>query len=393
MMMRLILVTQFTLLTLAASVSAGTTAKVLSVEHASAAIIPTKPPILLVGATGFVSDTGWRNPRLVPHVYVVPPDDGIWGFDFVADRVAGIHLQLITPVVALETIENPPSWVKGVRIHASTNSKEAELGNEVRLAAPKENDSHKSASISLDARYERDGSMHCVIATANVELGPISREYELGRYCIAIGGDCINGEKSLGGGVVFHWRLCIEDGGNKVCLYGKACKDFGFPVGELCTPEGSVCVSVDANATTKSEPTSATDEPGFVLDHKTLYVSPAVGGAHRFELKGGIQGATGAGTIVIDKNKCSLNEFGDRTTCTEAFYPPIQVRFSRLRLSDPAGQGREVYSISGNDVPKDLTLTLVIGRNTRPQVLRLVVNEDGQGQTAFPLIPKKEYDP
>lgn len=138
---------------------------------------------------------------------------------------------------------------------------------------------------------------------------------------------------------------------------------------------------------------SAADEPGVILDHKTLYVAPEIGGAHRFELKGAIQGEKGEGTLVIDKNKCELNEFGDRTTCTDAFYEPIKVKFLRLRLGDPAMQGREVYSISGADLPKNLTFTLAIGRKSTPQVFRLVVaEEEGKKRSAFPLVPMKEHD-
>jgi hypothetical protein len=137
---------------------------------------------------------------------------------------------------------------------------------------------------------------------------------------------------------------------------------------------------------------SAADEPGVILDHKTLYIAPEVGGAHRFELKGTIKDEAGEGTIVIDKNKCALNEFGDRTTCTDAHFEPIKVEFLRLRLPDPAMQGREVYSISGSDLPKTLTFTLAIGRKGTPQVFRLVAEEDGKKRSAFPLVPNKEYD-
>ena len=132
-------------------------------------------------------------------------------------------------------------------------------------------------------------------------------------------------------------------------------------------------------------------EPGFILAHKTLHIGPDMNGAHRFELKGAIQGTEGKGTIVIDKNCCDLNEFGDRTKCTLLACEPIDVKFGRLRLADPAGQGREVYAIKGTNLPKSFKATLVIGRKCRPFVLRLVV-EIGGKKSAFPLVPLKEYD-
>jgi hypothetical protein len=130
---------------------------------------------------------------------------------------------------------------------------------------------------------------------------------------------------------------------------------------------------------------------GYILDHKTLYIAPDIGGAHRFELKGGINGDAGAGTLIVDKNTCKLNEFGDRTVCALAEYPPGKVDFSRLRLADPAMQNREVYSVGGPGVPKGFVMTLVIGRKSSPQVLRLVVSYD-EKRSAFPLVPRDEYD-
>jgi hypothetical protein len=138
--------------------------------------------------------------------------------------------------------------------------------------------------------------------------------------------------------------------------------------------------------------TSAAQEEGVILDHKTLYVGPEIGGAHRFEIAGAIKEGAGDGTLVIDKNKCELDPFGNRTTCTQASFPPLKVRFARLRLPDPAMQGREVYSISGPDLPKNLTFTLAIGRKETPNVFRLVVEEDGKKRSAFPSVPKKEFD-
>jgi hypothetical protein len=132
-------------------------------------------------------------------------------------------------------------------------------------------------------------------------------------------------------------------------------------------------------------------ETGYMLDHKTLYISPDIDDAHRFELKGAIKGDKGMGTLIVDKNTCKLNEFGDRTLCTEVEYAPGPVEFSRLRLADPAMQGREVYSVSGAGVPKGITMTLAIGRKSSPEVLRLVVSCDAK-RSAFPLVPRVEYD-
>jgi hypothetical protein len=136
---------------------------------------------------------------------------------------------------------------------------------------------------------------------------------------------------------------------------------------------------------------SGDEETGYILDHKTLYFAPEVGGAHRFELKGGIKGDMGTGTLVVDKNSCDLNEFGDRTVCTLVAYPAEKVDFARIRLSDPSMQGREIYRITGPRLPKGLEMTLVIGRKSSPQVLRLVVSY-AEKRSAFPLVSQAEYD-
>jgi hypothetical protein len=104
----------------------------------------------------------------------------------------------------------------------------------------------KSASLTLSATFERDGNRYCLVAKAQAKLNGTSKDFELGRFCIDVSGNCIEGSQDLGGGFEFKWKLCIEDGGHKLCLYGTICKDFGFPVGELCTPNAKVCVDIVA---------------------------------------------------------------------------------------------------------------------------------------------------
>lgn len=242
-MFRSIFLSQLVLLLAIANAQAQTTAKVLSVTGAHAAVIPSIPRHLLLMASGTVSDAGWENPRLVPYVYVRPPADGIWDFDFVADRVPGQHIQKISPIKAICLIGNPPTWVKGVRVHSSSNSKEVLLGSRLDLdEAMPVIDQTDSGSISLDAEYEHEGSRHCVRVNARVKLGPIDTSYELGRFCIRAGQDRVEGESDLGGGVTLHWELRLDD--DELCFFAKACKDFGFPIGEQCTPEGRVCVEI-----------------------------------------------------------------------------------------------------------------------------------------------------
>jgi hypothetical protein len=134
-----------------------------------------------------------------------------------------------------------------VRIRAAENSVEASLGESLLLLCNKQDRAAAliAASISLEGRYERDGAMHCLVASATIKLNGIEKSFDLGRFCIAIDGNCISGTKDLGSEFELEWELCVEDGGQKLCLYGKICKEFPYPVGNKCTPRGSICVSID----------------------------------------------------------------------------------------------------------------------------------------------------
>ena len=77
--------------------------------------------LLVVFARGTVPTSGWTSPRLAPRVYIMPPADGVWEFDFYADPPAGIVLEVIQPIFAAATV-SAPAWCTGVRILAQTNS-------------------------------------------------------------------------------------------------------------------------------------------------------------------------------------------------------------------------------------------------------------------------------
>lgn len=99
--------------------------KILDVTNVQLAIEKTNPPNLVILASGNVTTGGWSNGQLIPYVYVQPPADGIWEFDFVADPPGPnvVVTQVITPIDS-----EPYRWeaypidLKGVRVHSSTNS-------------------------------------------------------------------------------------------------------------------------------------------------------------------------------------------------------------------------------------------------------------------------------
>lgn len=98
-------------------------AKVFSVEQVSIGYTKSIPPLAIIGAIGTAPTSGWSNGRLAPRVYITPPTDGIWDFDFIASPPSGIALQVLSPIASAPFVTEVPEWFKGARVHASTNSK------------------------------------------------------------------------------------------------------------------------------------------------------------------------------------------------------------------------------------------------------------------------------
>ena len=87
----------------------------------------SNPPNLLVSAKGVVPTAGYTNPHLEPVVYIAPPADGVQDLSFYADPpppgrvVAQVLREIEAPVLRIERV---PDWLKGVRVHAQTNTME-----------------------------------------------------------------------------------------------------------------------------------------------------------------------------------------------------------------------------------------------------------------------------
>ena len=101
--------------------------KILEVAEIELAVLESFPPKLRITASGTVPTGGWSNPKLDPYIYIQAPPNGIYDFNFVADPPEGVATQVITPIEAVYTWEHFPEGVKGIRVHASQNSKTALL--------------------------------------------------------------------------------------------------------------------------------------------------------------------------------------------------------------------------------------------------------------------------
>jgi hypothetical protein len=109
-------------------------AKIFRVDTVALHILKTNPPILVIQATGTVGSTGWKNGKLIPFIYVRPPADGIYEFDFVADQPTGLTLPVLLPITAEGQWENFPPNLKGIKVYSSSNNSVGMLTDARELA-------------------------------------------------------------------------------------------------------------------------------------------------------------------------------------------------------------------------------------------------------------------
>ncbi|HEU4854523.1 MAG TPA: hypothetical protein VFS89_04450 [Nitrosospira sp.] len=104
--------------------------KILEVLDVELFVLENHPPKLRISASGNIPGEGWTNPRLEPFVFIQPPPDGIYDFDFVADPPhQEPDTDAITPIGVVHLWDPLPPDAKGVRIHVKHDSKKALLGN------------------------------------------------------------------------------------------------------------------------------------------------------------------------------------------------------------------------------------------------------------------------
>lgn len=98
------------------------TKKVLSVINITFEILKKNPPTLVIEANGTVNSSGWLNAQLNPFIYVAPPVDGIYEFNFVANKPTGIVLEVITVIHSKPFFwDNFPPDLKGIKVYAETD--------------------------------------------------------------------------------------------------------------------------------------------------------------------------------------------------------------------------------------------------------------------------------
>jgi hypothetical protein len=79
-----------------------------------------------VTASGTVITSGWGKGELIEYVYITPPSDGYYEFDFVAEPPSSDLLvtQGIRPILATFILDYVPEDIKGIKVYSSGNSRE-----------------------------------------------------------------------------------------------------------------------------------------------------------------------------------------------------------------------------------------------------------------------------
>lgn len=91
-------------------------------------ILKRNPLVLVISCKGNVISSGWTHAQLIPFVYVTPPSDGIYEFDFVATEPIEPQSEVLTDIRAQTFFwEDYPSDLGGVKIYATNNMMIAEL--------------------------------------------------------------------------------------------------------------------------------------------------------------------------------------------------------------------------------------------------------------------------
>lgn len=94
-------------------------ASILSVLEVDIKNLKSQPVQYSITAHGLVGSGGWTNPRLEPRYYINFPQDGLQDLDFVADPPSGLSIQPVLPIVANTIWQDPPTFVKGIRVHSA----------------------------------------------------------------------------------------------------------------------------------------------------------------------------------------------------------------------------------------------------------------------------------
>ena len=130
----------------------GRFAKMYEVTAASAIVEPGEPfSTITVEATGRVNTGGWADPELAAWSYIEAPSDGILDFDLMARMPPDDAMVTMALEDLSASVSGPmPPWVRGVRIHASSNATEVLLDGMASLSSLPGSEAGSEGDIATD---------------------------------------------------------------------------------------------------------------------------------------------------------------------------------------------------------------------------------------------------
>ena len=76
--------------------------EVYEVDDVRLTILKTNPLTLRITATGLVPTSGYTDPELAGWIYIHPPKDGIYSFEFIARAPSGPFNPALLPITAIQ---------------------------------------------------------------------------------------------------------------------------------------------------------------------------------------------------------------------------------------------------------------------------------------------------
>src|SRR5439155_10173509 len=126
------------------------------------------------------------------------------------------------------------------------------------------------------------------------------------------------------------------------------------------------------------------------ISAQTVYLHDPIEGFHRIAIIGELGGK---GTLILNPNKCSTNEFGDPEVCTRIAETVVPITIKDSNKPDPAHLGRKLYSLDGTGLGNPLLLAIWPDPH---RLTRLIYNNRGPDAprpvTLEPLVYTSEGD-
>lgn len=103
---------------------------------------------------------------------------------------------------------------------------------------------------------------------------------------------------------------------------------------------------------------------------QSVYLTEPIDTARQVSIEGELGGKA---QVILDRNLCTLNQFGDTQSCTRMFIAPVEVKLTQLRLADPSGKARRIFRLEGQLEPDGSQYFLILPQQGKDHA-RLVVN-------------------